>query len=193
MQTQNVTVDRREALELFRKYRAHQHYAKPVDWEIQRAYQLISQGRLIIRALASVVAAGVGEDGYPKLAIVRADASKCFLEYHHDGSVRFASQPWVRSEKHRRNYLDFSAGSFPAPGRGRANWARAEAITPLIPLHLRPKRGLENYHVLFEAIWHPAPPVDPMLLRRIGQADLWLVVAAWEVTPVEQAALATRV
>jgi hypothetical protein len=36
-------------------------------------------------------------------------------------------------------------------------------------------------------------PVDPFLLRRIGSADLWLVVASWELTAVEVAALATRV
>ena len=40
-----------------------------------------------------------------------------------------------------------------------------------------------------------APPTIPdhTLLRRIGKADLWLVVAAWELTLVEQAALAARV
>ena len=62
-----------------------------------------------------------------------------------------------------------------------------------IPLQLRPKRGLENYHVLCEAEWTgKAPPDDPMLLRRIGRADLWLVVAGWDLTAVEKAALATR-
>jgi hypothetical protein len=58
---------------------------------------------------------------------------------------------------------------------------------------VRPRRGLENYNVLWEAVWQPAPPVDPMLLRRIGEADLWVVVAAWELTEVERAALAARI
>jgi hypothetical protein len=31
-----------------------------------------------------------------------------------------------------------------------------------------------------------------MLLRRIGRADLWLVVAGWDLTEVERAALSTR-
>jgi hypothetical protein len=31
-----------------------------------------------------------------------------------------------------------------------------------------------------------------MLLRRIGKGDLWLVVASWNLTAVEKAALATR-
>lgn len=188
MLTQNIAIDRHEALMLFRKYREHQHYSAPIDREIQRVYQLISRGRLIVRALASVIEAGIGEDGYPKLAIGRADAAKCFLEYWQDGKARMASSQWVKNN-HRRNYIDFPAGSF-AP---RLQWAHAEALAPLIPINLRPKRGLENYHLLWEAVWHPAAPVDPLLLRRIGQADLWLVVAAWELTEVERAALSTRV
>lgn len=35
-------------------------------------------------------------------------------------------------------------------------------------------------------------PKDPYLLRRIGKGDMWLVVAAWDLTEVERAALATR-
>jgi hypothetical protein len=58
---------------------------------------------------------------------------------------------------------------------------------------VRPRRGIENHHVLWEAIWQPAPPVDPMLPRRIGEADLWVVCAAWELTEVERAVLASRV
>ena len=64
---------------------------------------------------------------------------------------------------------------------------------PIIPVHLRPKRGLANYHVLWEAEWERVVPRDPYLLRRIGKADLWLVVAHWELSPVEMAALSTRV
>jgi hypothetical protein len=64
---------------------------------------------------------------------------------------------------------------------------------PLVPLPLRPKRALTNYHVLWEAEWRRAVPVDPLLLRRLGKGDLWLVVAQWDLTPVEVAALSTRV
>jgi hypothetical protein len=192
METQNIVVDRLQARELWRKYRAHQHYAKPIDWEIQRTYQLIAQGRLIIKALESVVAAGVGEDGYPKLAICRADAETCFLEYTARGGARFAMDRWPK-ERSRNRYVDLPDGSFPLPEGSRRNWARGQAQLPLIPLDLRPKRGLENYHVLWEAVWSPAPPVDPMLLRRIGKADLWVVCAAWDLTEVERAALAARV
>ena len=191
METQEISLDRLEARALWRKYREHQHYAKPIDWEIQRTYQMIAQGRLVIKALESIVKAGVGEDGWPKLAICRADAEKCFFEYQ-NGGARFALKRWAR-ENERRTYIDLPRGSFPLPQGDRRAWARAEAIVPLIPVDLRPKRGLENYHVLWEAVWQPAPPVDPMLLRRIGKADLWVVCAAWDLTEVERAALAARI
>jgi hypothetical protein len=73
----------------------------------------------------------------------------------------------------------------------KGHW-RAEALVPSVPVHLRPKRGLASYHVLWEAEWTKVVPRDPYLLRRIGRADLWLVCAAWELTEVERAALATR-
>ena len=78
-------------------------------------------------------------------------------------------------------------------GKGRRGSSDHKAQLPLIPVHLRPKRGLENYHILWEAEWEPIPPRDPYLLRRIGKADLWLVVAHWDLTEVERAVLATRV
>jgi hypothetical protein len=188
MDTQQITVDREEARALFRKYREHQHYSTPIDWEIQRTYQNIAQGRVVIRALDSVTTAGLGEDGLPKLAIVRADAKTCMLQSWRDGSARMNKDVWQHNN-HRKSYIDFPAGSF--PGIRYQNAHRAQ--TPLVPVHLRPKRGLQNYHVLFEAIWRPAPPIDPLLLRRIGQADLWVVCAAWDLTEVERAVLAGRI
>lgn len=79
---------------------------------------------------------------------------------------------------------------FPASRNHRTMLAR---FVPLIPLKFRPKTGIANYHILFEAEWERVVPKDPLLLRRLGAADLWLVVAAWDLTEVEQAALAARV
>jgi hypothetical protein len=193
MQTENIVVDRLEARALWRKYREHQHYSRPIDKEIQLTYLRIAQGKVVIQALKSVVAAGVNEENLPKLAIVRADASECHYQWNGDGSARMAKDRWVK-ENHRRSYIDFPAGTFPQPvERTHRTWSSAVAIAPLIPIDIRPRRGLENYHVLWEAEWQRLPPVDPMLLRRIGEADLWVVCGAWELTEVERAALAARI
>ena len=62
------------------------------------------------------------------------------------------------------------------------------AFLPLVPAPLRPKYHLRNYFVLWEANWHPAPPVDPYLLKPIV-GSLMEIVAEWDVSPIELAAV----
>lgn len=194
MQTQSITLDRGEARTLFREYKKHLHYSQPIDREVMRAYQLLAQGRLVIKAIESVVAAGVNEAKLPKLAICRADAVECRLLTRHDGSATMTpagpGQRWFyrRSNAAPSKWVDFPAGSFPLLSREDAS-----GMVPPVPLHLRPKRGLANYHILWEAEWTKVVPRDPYLLRRIGEADMWLVVAMWDLTEVERAALAARI
>jgi len=191
MQVEKIAIDRVVARDLYRQYKKHRHWSEPMDDEIRRAYQLIAQGRLVIKALESIKAAGLGEDTFPKLAICRAgQGTHCHLRIENDGSAVFLAQ-WRTEDHHRRQRIALPAGTFPAVKR---DWdhTHAKAIVPLVPAHLRPKRGLANYHILWEADWQ-AVPRDPYLLRRIGRADLWLVVAAWDLTEVERAVLAPRV
>lgn len=199
METTHIALDRGEAEKLWRKYKEHRAYSEPIDAEVMRAYQLLAKGRLIIKALESVVAAGVGEDGLPKLALCMATAKNCFLNRGANGSaVMAASNNW-RATNNRHAWRDgsfkFPPNSFPLVWGGGSRRSSSDHVAqlPLIPLHLRPRRGLANYHILWEAEWEPVPPRDPYLLRRIGKADLWLVVAHWDLTEVERAALSTRV
>jgi hypothetical protein len=190
MQTETIVVDRAEARALYRKYREHQHYARPIDWEIQRTYQLIAQGRIVIKAIDSIVAAGLNDERLPKLAIVRADAEECFwLPTRGGGAFAMTNVSWRDREHHSRR-ITIAEGTWPEQSRDRRSH---RTVVPLIPIHLRPKRGLQNYHALWEAEWRPAPPLDPLLLRRIGVSDLWVVLAAWDLTEVERAALAARI
>jgi hypothetical protein len=197
MDTVNIAMTRGEARELYRTYKKHLHYSAPIDRECMRAYQLIAQGRLIIKALESVVKAGVGADGLPKLAICRADAMSCTVRIETRGRAtmrdtryhpRRARRGSNRDHMESRSLFEFPDGSF----LGAAPVWAAEGLVPVPPVHLRPRRGLENYHILWEAEWSRTPPRDPYLLRRIGKADLWLVVAMWDLTEVERAALQTR-
>jgi hypothetical protein len=202
MQTVPIDLDRTKARALYRDYRKHVHWSKPIDRECMRAYQLLAQGRLIIQALESVKAAGLNTEGdnvgLPRLGLCRADAVNCNASIGHDGSLTMSADD-ARTRYRRpnwtpipsRNVMSWPAGSFVvSPNRRRS---RATALVPTPPLHLRPKRALQNYHVLWEATWSPTPPSDPFLLRRIGQADLWLVLCQWDLSPVEKAALSTRV
>lgn len=192
MNTLEIKVDKLKAKELYRAYLTHQHYEQPVDEEIKRAYRLISQGRMVIQALESVKLAGQGDDGWPKLAIARADQKQQRCIVHRDGSAMMAPSFWGR----RRRPAGERATEFNWPLRTFRPTLRSEtgeARVPLIPLPMRPRRGLQNYHILWEADWRRAIAEDPLLLRRLGKGDLWLVLGQWDLTPVERAALATRV
>lgn len=189
METSMITLERDEAARLWRKYREHKAHQTPLDLEIEQLYRLIARGKVVIKALDSIVKAGIGDDGLPKLALVRADATKCYLSMHHDGSAHMSTEPVINGKTAASKVVEFPAKSFQARTR---RW-RAEAIVPHIPPDIRPQRGIQNYHILFEAIWEPTPPIDPMLLRRIGKGDTWLVVGAWELTEVERAVMAGRI
>lgn len=203
MDTQQIVLDRNKAKELYQAYKKHQHYSTPVDQEVMRAYQLLAQGRLVIKAIESVKAAGLKTEGvdagFPKLALVRADAPSCKVQMvgngsmtMHAGDVEPRSRGWRQGggTQQSGNCFVFPAGTFAVPKENR--W-RGEAITPIVPLTMRPKRALSAYHILYEAEWTRIAPVDPFLLRRIGRSDLWAVCAMWELSEVERAVLSTRV
>lgn len=136
---------------------------------------------------------GFGHVDHKINLIARADLTHVHLELEMNGAAKFQSQAmrrqWRKSEQPRSSRIIFPRGSFPS----RENRKAGTAQLPLIPVHLRPRTALDSYHILWEAEWTPTPPRDPYLLRRIGEGDLWLVVAAWDLTEVERGALATRV
>lgn len=180
-------VDREQARELWKKYQTHRAYQSPQDAEIAAIYKRIAQGKTVIRALESIRAAGCDERGLPKLAIARADATLCYWHTRRDEGQFTDSRWWNHSN---RIALKSKTTPIQWPGVPQPNGVH-EAIVPLIPVHLRPKRGLANYHILWEAEWTKRYPVDPFLLRRFG-GDAWLVVAAWDLTEVERAVMSQR-
>jgi hypothetical protein len=193
MQVQKLELDRARARELYQAYKKHVHWSTPIDDEVRRAYQLIGQGRMVIKAIESIKLAGLKLDTFPKLALCRADATCCVAQMEQSGGCSFIANRASNWRHHppRRSIVTMPGGSFRTRGSNEP-W-RATALLPTPPLNLRPKRGLANYHVLWEAEWAKVVPHDPMLLRRIGRADLWLVLASWDLTEVERAALSTRI
>lgn len=180
MNVQTLEYDRDKAAEMVKVYREHKSAQTEVDAELERIYYQISRGRKVIAALQSIVAAGLGPDGLPKLAIVRADKARCdcWVGSNETEFCGRATQSTV-SAMNRINIRGLTG-----------QWKRGTAIVPMIPIHLRPKAELHNYHILWEADWKQVP-VDPMLLRRIGK-DSWVVLAAWYLTELERSVLAAR-
>lgn len=180
MDVEKLSMDKEQARTLYERYQAHRAGMTKNDEAIAAIYKRIAAGKLIIRALASITAAGLGADALPKLAIMRADQPKVRCSMWNN-EVRFHSVD--RAHAKDRNF------AVPMPGATSQTRDRV-ADVPLIPVHLRPRKAIEKYHVLWEADWDQYP-VDPYLLRRFG-ADAWVVVAAWDLTPVERAVMSTR-
>ncbi len=192
MQVPHVKMNRNKAYKLYKAYKTHQSYEHPEDYEIMRAYQLIAQGKVIIQAMAAIKNAGLNDEGLPYLAIARADAKECALELNRWGGGFFGTHDYSRQNSRTR--IEFPNSFFPGDENNRRNTWNTKATIPLIPPQHRPKRGLENYHILWEAEWEKIAPEDPYLLRRIGNTgDMWIVLAAWDLTPVERAAMQSRI
>lgn len=192
MDTNQLNVTREEALAMWQKYKTHQHTlgaGRSVDREIELIYGHIAKGKVVIKAIESVVKAGLNEEKLPKLALIGAAAKECYLRTSSDGSASMSDLKEPRYNSSAARITKFPAGSFPGIASGRYQYG---AIVPLIPPDLRPRRGLQNYHILFEAEWSRRIPVDPMLLRRLGKGDTWLVCGAWDLTEVERAVLQSR-
>ncbi len=192
MNVTTLAIDKAEAERLYRQYRDHRHSATEIDDEIRRVYKEIARGKVVIRAIDSVRAAGLGADALPKLALVKADEPHVRLRPRSDGSADMlaaSANGWSRKISAAKRFR-FAANTFPGVAATRHEY---RAATPHIPPHARPKTALDQYHILFEAEWSAVPPVDPYLLRRIGSSDMWIVCAAWNLTEVERAAMATRI
>jgi hypothetical protein len=178
-----LKVDKEVAKEALRAYREAKAPATDEDRAIMTAYREIARGRMLIQAIESIRKAGWNDEGLPKLAIIRADVRECECQTR-DAGVEFKA-PYNGARAKSLITVDRMP-----PHPPNSTW-RASATPPLIPLHLRPTTDLKNYHILWEADWR-RPPHDPLLLRRL-QGDLWLVLAAWELTAVERAVLEQRV
>jgi len=190
MKVEGMNVDRHKAGELWRKYLSHREHMTPADHEIAAIYKRISKGATVIRALESIRNAGLNAEGLPRLAIARADQQLVYFNMRGGGTqVQFSDIRWFQWR--RKIALQGKTIEMDWPGIPHFR-GTPQATVPLIPVHLRPKRGLQNYHILWEAEWTKRYPVDPYLLRRFG-GDAWLVVAAWDLTDVERAVMSQRV
>jgi hypothetical protein len=99
---------------------------------------------MITETLATIVAARIGEDGYPRLAIARANAERRLLEYQRHGGVRFAGSLRV-NETHRSKYTDLPPGWQLCRSRSAAVWRSHQ---PRLKRGAAPRGVHPNPHIL---------------------------------------------
>lgn len=201
MDVQKIVVDPNEVARLHRDYKSQVKFESDVDQEIRRIYAELEKGKTIIMGAASIVAAGVKEDGLPKLAMAKATSKVAFLhieghygrpEIYADRMVRMSHTEGGAHGRTRHERMGWFQRAW--PGLRQTKYGDDfRAPMPLIPVHLRPKVALDAYHVMWEAEWSRIVPKDPYLLRRIGKSDMFLVVAHWDLTEIERAVLQSRI
>jgi hypothetical protein len=168
------------------------------DAALAQAYRAVRRGLPVIHLPDVIQAGGYFPNGLPRLAVVRADATECFVSverWHSPG------QTMVFGVDRRRDNRGAAVGratvrvNTPSPfiDASARPASSGRTIVPLIPPRYRPGRPrLSSCHVLWEVeAWDATPPRDPALLHHI-RGDLWTVLAVWDLTELERAVLSAR-
>mgnify|MGYP001563269002 CR=1 FL=1 len=176
MNLQTITMPKEKALEAYRQYREHARTQR--DRAITIGYRAIASGKAIINPREAITRAGFDELWRPRLAIAQATMEQQLWSCGITGGS-FRRKPYWRWE--------FAPNIVSPP---RQSYADYRTMVPLIPPNLRPgETQLKKYWILWEATWEEAPR-DPMLLRHLA-GDLYIVLAAWDLTDLERAAMGT--
>lgn len=168
------------------------------DEELMAGYKALANGQQLINLPQVMRAAGVQPGThFPALAIAGATWKDCFFCVDTGGS--FYSEvnwlPW--RQRGGPKVVRVNRGVLPGETTNDG-WRAAnklpgypiKAIVPSIPVHLRPN-NVEKYWILWDAVWTPAPPEDPLLLKRLGR-DIFAIVAQWDLTDLERSILEGR-
>lgn len=191
MNVATITMDKDEARERYNQYRQAigEREATDEDRGIMLGYKALASGKALLDLGAVFRACPLDERGRPKLAVGRASWNYAHLTSGRDGSLAFTAERWNR-RRGRWYRISFPAGTLQrAPSL--TTYAEHRALVPLIPINLRPQFSLSNYLILWEAVWEPVPPIDPLLLRHL-HGGLYLILASWDLTPLERAVLSGR-
>jgi hypothetical protein len=186
MDVTKVEMDPAAADKAFREYRAaFMADRNKIDGELMRGYKALADGKTLISLTEAINKGGLDIGGRPALAIARADESQITMIVHADGRIVY--DPWLSGVRASDRILEVPSTTLDVPANQRNRHHRA--LIPFIPPQFRPPHALTGYHILWEALWHSRPIGDPMLLKRIG-GDVFAVVAAWDLTPLEKLVLA---
>lgn len=214
MKIQELEIPKEQAIEEYEAYKQvlkkpkfeHEQYLK----DLKAIYGHMKHGRSIIDLWASMKKAGLNTHGNPRLAICRADSKHVRFEKRKDNDSRFYFEKSRWQYDYQRWVLDLEIpiGTFvnwqvkkERVDNGVTQWERTtvlnqnvETVVPIIPAKfLNALRGsLKNYHILWEVKkWKPVPPRDPMLLRKLTP-NMFVVLASWDLTPLERAVIKGR-
>ncbi len=171
--------------------------------DLKQVYFNLKQGKKVIDVFEVMQKAGTNMSYEPKLAISRAGFPIVYFLKQASGSGSFGNK--LNESWYSNKWLEDRAGEqINLPSGTFENWPTeldenkqqrvmdkvVKTKVPIVPAHLLPNGKLENYYILWEAReWAALPPKkDPFLLRRLS-TNLFVVLAEWELTAIEQAVI----
>ncbi len=194
-----------EGGKVFRQGRKDISLIEREDEVLRDTYRAMALGQRVLNLGSVLRTAGLNRKKLPVLAVGRADWKDVFLTYQNFHGQQFL---FSKNRHTSRNYrkdewedgaLSFSHMTFGSElsnekWRDDNNYSRlpAKAMVPSVPAWLRPAGDLSDFHILWEAEWEVAPPVDPLLLKHIS-GPMYAVLAQWDLTGVERAVLEGRI
>lgn len=186
MELREIQMGRWEALGHLQQYRKALRGKKErersrEDRDTMKALLALSRKQRLVSLARIFQVCPVDDRLRPKLAIVRADSREVLLHTNGWDLVFYHMKPnhWGPTNQDQKLVVR---------ARQHTPWSRWTALTPTIPPWLRPP-NLSDYFILWEAEWRAGvAPGDPALPKRITQ-DLFVVLATWDLSPVEKAVL----
>ena len=190
MELATMTKNREDAwqkVESYRKWlgkRSNEEY-----YACLKGYEALAEGAAILDVGDAIRTSVRDEKGRPRLAIARADRTEVRLSWwlrHRDAEFDSGTTQYRESMIER---IDMGATPL--------DHVHGYAMVPMVPPNVRPKVNLRGYHILWEVEeWadnshEQQPDRDPYLLERIS-GPLFTVVAAWDLTDLEQWVMSTR-
>lgn len=216
MNVSQISVDRVKAAEEYKAYSDAVKRNAGVEYlqDLKVAYGHLRRGHPVLDVWQSFAETGLDANGDPKIAVARADWPEVVLSKlgnsstDHNFQAVFSNQ--FRSPHHswrandRTKLFDFAKDfdvpvprgtwTFRVDERGNLTRTAIKTKVPIIPARFVPPHGLSNYHILWEVEkWDlVTPPRDPLLLKRVSP-NVFVVLAAWELSDLERAVLRGRI
>lgn len=187
-----IEMDRHQAREKLKAYRAAKHKDAEEEYAaLAKAYEELAEGRPLLSLNEVIVNAGLDNNGFPKLAIARADRKEVCFRWMH----RMAVYDYRAPKSRRRYSYGNSQLTTHVPWEGLFSYEERFALVPMVPADVRPDKGqLRDWYILWEVDqWSEQSHVarvstDPLLLKHVF-SDFYAVLAAWDLTPLEESVL----
>jgi hypothetical protein len=196
MNLDTLTITPAEAEAGFAEYRGR---PDPQDRAIAAVYKAAQAGDKLIELSSAIHRGGYHPNGLPRLAVARAGSRVCWAAMRSMvtgsvvHSVEICYADWQNAATQHVVGVRPHTVTVQLPLSTQV-WAQGTTMVPPIPPRFRPKRALIGpdlgaYHVLWEVEqWTMTPSRDPALIQHVA-GDVWKVLAEWDLTPLERAAI----